>query len=186
MAHTWTCIGSPSKVALVELGPGRGTLMADMLRATANFAPFKQGLQIHMVEVSPELRRRQFEALRCSRADTANKPDTDRRLNTAQNAGHAATAPLPVVGKSGDATHAQQQTPPAGSSQDTGPTSGICGMNGAEVGEWWRVQVCIHACSFSTYRKYVYTMWCTGAKVLMLASFNMSYGQVCMLLDAFK
>jgi hypothetical protein len=34
-AHTWMSLGSPRRVALVELGPGRGTLMADMVRATA-------------------------------------------------------------------------------------------------------------------------------------------------------
>ena len=36
---------------LVELGPGRGTLMADLLRGTAPFKPFISGLDIHLVEV---------------------------------------------------------------------------------------------------------------------------------------
>ena len=42
--------------ALVEIGPGRGTLMADILRTLAKLDPELQGhLQVHMVEVSPRL-----------------------------------------------------------------------------------------------------------------------------------
>lgn len=36
---------------LVELGPGRGTLMADLLRGTSTFKPFASGLTVHLVEV---------------------------------------------------------------------------------------------------------------------------------------
>ncbi len=48
----WQQLGSPSKMRLVELGPGRGTLMADLLRGTAPFKPFISGLDVHLVEVS--------------------------------------------------------------------------------------------------------------------------------------
>ena len=48
----WQQLGSPSKMRLVELGPGRGTLMADLLRGTAPFKSFISGLDIHLVEVS--------------------------------------------------------------------------------------------------------------------------------------
>ena len=42
--------------ALVEIGPGRGTLMADMLRTLGKLDPtLKQSLSVHMVEVSPRL-----------------------------------------------------------------------------------------------------------------------------------
>jgi SAM-dependent MidA family methyltransferase len=37
LAHAWQVCGAPSPVRLVELGPGRGTLMADMLRVMSGY-----------------------------------------------------------------------------------------------------------------------------------------------------
>lgn len=51
-------------VSLVELGPGRGTLMADLLRATKNTQGFHEALTIHMVETSPVLANAQYTRLR--------------------------------------------------------------------------------------------------------------------------
>ena len=51
-------------VSLVELGPGRGTLMADLLRATRGVSGFHEALTIHMVEASPVLAHVQYLALR--------------------------------------------------------------------------------------------------------------------------
>ena len=56
MAQAWLDQGAPAPFALVELGPGRGTLMADMLRATAKVPGFSDAAQIHLVEGSPTLR----------------------------------------------------------------------------------------------------------------------------------
>src|SRR5262245_26540536 len=50
-------------VNLVELGPGRGTLMADVLRATKIVPDFHAAIRVHLVEASPTLRQRQLEKL---------------------------------------------------------------------------------------------------------------------------
>ncbi|KAJ3373698.1 NADH dehydrogenase [ubiquinone] complex I, assembly factor 7 [Allomyces arbusculus] len=57
----WMKLGTPNSVQLVELGPGRGTLMADMLRALRSFAAF-QGVKYRVVfvEASPRLRNEQM------------------------------------------------------------------------------------------------------------------------------
>jgi SAM-dependent MidA family methyltransferase len=59
-AVAWQQMGRPDPVLLVELGPGRGTLMADALRAIAEVAaPFRAALRLHLVETSPALRQAQ-------------------------------------------------------------------------------------------------------------------------------
>jgi NADH dehydrogenase [ubiquinone] 1 alpha subcomplex assembly factor 7 len=63
-AVTWRSMGAPSPVSLVEMGPGRGTLMADALRAIAQAAPdFHGEAAIHLVETSPRLRAAQRQRL---------------------------------------------------------------------------------------------------------------------------
>ncbi|QEX21032.1 ATP synthase subunit beta [Hypericibacter adhaerens] len=59
----WERMGAPDPVLLVELGPGRGTLIADALRATRLRPAFHRALRLHLVEASPVLRQRQREAL---------------------------------------------------------------------------------------------------------------------------
>jgi SAM-dependent MidA family methyltransferase len=59
-AVTWEAMRRPDPVLLVECGPGRGTLMADALRAIGGVAaPFRAALQVHLVETSPRLRAQQ-------------------------------------------------------------------------------------------------------------------------------
>src|SRR5437899_7154629 len=52
-ADLWRRFGRPDPVILAELGPGRGTLMQDFLRAAATQAPFRQALRLYLVEASP-------------------------------------------------------------------------------------------------------------------------------------
>ncbi len=58
LAQSWLDQGRPKGV-LAELGPGRGTLMADILRATARVPGFHAALDLHLVEASPVLRAAQ-------------------------------------------------------------------------------------------------------------------------------
>jgi len=55
-AVTWELLGRPRPVLFVEAGPGRGTLMADALRAIGQTAPaFRAALSVHFIETSPRL-----------------------------------------------------------------------------------------------------------------------------------
>ena len=63
-AVVWQAMGMPASVHLVELGPGRGTMMSDMLRAISRLEPFAAALDVHLVETSPALRAHQQETLK--------------------------------------------------------------------------------------------------------------------------
>jgi SAM-dependent MidA family methyltransferase len=60
---TWRAMGKPDPVHLIELGPGRGTLMADALRAAKIDPEFEEAVQLHLVEMSPVLRQQQKKCL---------------------------------------------------------------------------------------------------------------------------
>ena len=62
-AEVWRMMGAPPRVTLMELGPGRGTLMADALRAGAAMPGFRDAVEVVMVETSPVLREAQRRAL---------------------------------------------------------------------------------------------------------------------------
>ncbi len=59
----WERLGKPKPFMLVEPGPGRGTLLADALRAARVRPAFLQAVQLHLVETSPALRRVQSDKL---------------------------------------------------------------------------------------------------------------------------
>ncbi len=63
LVQAWLDQGEPDHVILAELGPGRGTLMADILRAAKAAPSFLQAAQVWLVEASPLLRARQRETL---------------------------------------------------------------------------------------------------------------------------
>ena len=62
-AATWRDFGAPDRVRLVELGPGRGTLMADALRAARLVPGFLAAAEVTLVEISPVLKAVQAETL---------------------------------------------------------------------------------------------------------------------------
>jgi NADH dehydrogenase [ubiquinone] 1 alpha subcomplex assembly factor 7 len=66
--QVWVDQGCPQNTKLVELGPGRGTLMADALRALKRVPGFVDEVELVMVEASPTLQTIQREKLRNSGA----------------------------------------------------------------------------------------------------------------------
>ena len=59
MAATWRQMGSPENVRIVELGPGRGTMLKDALRAVQVMPAFLAAAVVHLVEISPALQAAQ-------------------------------------------------------------------------------------------------------------------------------
>lgn len=59
----WRMLGEPEAIKLIELGPGRGTMMRDALRAAKVLPKFRQALSVHMVEISPALEQVQRNTL---------------------------------------------------------------------------------------------------------------------------
>ncbi|TAN62224.1 MAG: class I SAM-dependent methyltransferase, partial [Magnetospirillum sp.] len=59
----WQSMGSPARVVLAEIGPGRGTLMADLLRAARTLPAFAAAVEVYLIETSPALRNRQAQTL---------------------------------------------------------------------------------------------------------------------------
>jgi NADH dehydrogenase [ubiquinone] 1 alpha subcomplex assembly factor 7 len=62
-ASVWNAMGTPGTVRLIELGPGRGTLMMDALRAIRILPPFYLACHVHLVEINTLLRDKQRAAL---------------------------------------------------------------------------------------------------------------------------
>ncbi len=64
IVHAWQQHGTPAGVRLVEIGPGRGTMMSDMLRVIARLAPpLFENMSVHLVETSERLRDVQSQTL---------------------------------------------------------------------------------------------------------------------------
>ena len=62
-ASVWDGLGRPVRVRLIELGPGDGTLMADILRAIRALPTFLAAIDVWLVETSGPLRQHQKTAL---------------------------------------------------------------------------------------------------------------------------
>lgn len=67
-AEVWLMMGSPAPFRLIELGPGRGTLMSDALRTLRQLPHLHASLEVHLVEVNAGLREVQKKSLERSGA----------------------------------------------------------------------------------------------------------------------
>ncbi|MEO1563589.1 MAG: SAM-dependent methyltransferase [Pseudomonadota bacterium] len=63
LAQAWIDQGAPERFCLVELGPGRGTLMSDFLRVTRQVPGFLDAAELHLIEASPVMRDTQRKTL---------------------------------------------------------------------------------------------------------------------------
>ncbi|MFT4960482.1 MAG: NADH dehydrogenase [ubiquinone] 1 alpha subcomplex assembly factor 7 [Paracoccaceae bacterium] len=63
LAQSWLDQGSPARLTLAEIGPGRGTLMRDMLRVSHNIPGFHAAADIMLIEASPKMRDLQADTL---------------------------------------------------------------------------------------------------------------------------
>lgn len=86
--ETWTLMGRPAPVRLVEIGPGDGTLISDILRAARLLPEFLAAADLWLVEVSPPLREAQA-------AKLTNAPVTPRWADSLEAV--PAGAPLILV-----------------------------------------------------------------------------------------
>ena len=82
-ASVWHLMGQPENVRLVELGPGRGTMMLDALRAMQVVPAFRAAIVVHLVEISPALQKRQQQALADARRAGDVAPVASTRCRTA-------------------------------------------------------------------------------------------------------
>jgi NADH dehydrogenase [ubiquinone] 1 alpha subcomplex assembly factor 7 len=71
-AQLWQQMGRPDPVILAELGPGRGVLMQDLLRAAGGVPEFRRALRLYLVEASPRFRVEQQRRLGAARPVWAN------------------------------------------------------------------------------------------------------------------
>ena len=81
LLQAWADQGCPKNPRLVELGPGRGTLMADALRAASVEPDFTNDLEVVLIEASPVLQQMQADKLRGSGADISWQAQFDDSLS---------------------------------------------------------------------------------------------------------
>ena len=87
-AVVWQAMGQPDPLNLVEVGPGRGTLMADALRAAYAMEDFDDAARLWLIETSPALREKQKRAMTPTMMMPAWRDDFDA----------VGSGPLVVVG----------------------------------------------------------------------------------------
>jgi NADH dehydrogenase [ubiquinone] 1 alpha subcomplex assembly factor 7 len=63
MAAVWKQMGAPENLLIIELGPGRGTMLNDALRAAKVVPGFCEAIALHLIEISPALQKQQARSL---------------------------------------------------------------------------------------------------------------------------
>jgi len=76
----WQQLGEPEQLRIVELGPGRGTLMRDLLRITRKFEPFYGALTVHLCDASPALMKIQQQRIGCEAVSDKEAEEAAARL----------------------------------------------------------------------------------------------------------
>ena len=79
----WMALGRPATIDLLELGPGKGTLMRDILQVAAKFPDFHSAIRVHFVELSDEMRDLQQTALGCKTGGDVEESDAAAATATA-------------------------------------------------------------------------------------------------------
>jgi len=69
----WEQLGRPKKIKFIELGPGNGTLMEDILKVSSRFPDFHNSLHIYMVELSESMQKNQQKKLQCGEMSIENR-----------------------------------------------------------------------------------------------------------------
>jgi hypothetical protein len=151
----WMHLGRPPKVRLVELGPGRGTLMADLLRGAGSFPEFAGALEVDLVEISPALRRAQWATLQCRPAPgqpaagggaAAASSSSGGGDGGAQSSGGSGSSG-PASSSSGPASSGSGPARPSGGGGggggelDAGAFAGVSGLGGAAAPVRWRASL---------------------------------------------
>jgi len=87
-AVVWRSLGAPVPLRLIELGPGRGTLLHDALRAVRSVPQFLAAASVHLIEASPPLREAQRRTL-ASSPPSSTQPERQPPAGTANPVGSA-------------------------------------------------------------------------------------------------
>ena len=72
----WMALGEPERINIVELGPGKGTLMKDILAVASKFPKFEKAINVSLVELSESMRDIQRKTLDCPEVVIPTSVDT--------------------------------------------------------------------------------------------------------------
>ena len=100
MVDCWHKLGKPPSFSLVELGPGRGTLMRDVIRTIQHWPAMHSALEVHLLETSPLMRERQRDMLGVTLQQDARAPFYSPASSAASSAtaiSSPSSSPSPLI-----------------------------------------------------------------------------------------